>query len=353
MSRPTALGAFIFAGGFTVGIKRAGFDVLAHFESGDFGVATTVRNHGDFPVFTDPKTWPVSSFADKVDFVYANPPCAPFSHAGISHQKQGQMHDWWKRDPRVSCIHQTFSLLEGLRPKVWAWESVQPAFKRGRELVDELTEVAKHKGYSASYVFLNAAHLGVPQRRRRVFIMFHNIALDWEYLKVERETTIREAWEGLDPGTDRIKLPNNFLELVGKVPPGGSPRDVWEKLNPPETRTLNKNGSVHGRPALSVYRLEWDKPSGTMIGGPHIIHPSVDRFITIKEAQVICGYPRDYEFVAGSPGAVYPQIARAVMPPVGAWLGANVARAVARNEPLATPQRWLVDLEHGKQPEVM
>jgi hypothetical protein len=68
-----------------------------------------------------------------------------------------------------------------------------------------------------------------------------------------------------------------------------------------------------------------------MIGGPCQYHPTKHRFLSLREAQVICGYPPSYEFI-GQIGDCYAQVARAVMPPVGRWLALNVKRALLKDE---------------------
>lgn len=352
--QPTAVGAFIFAGGFTLGVKRAGFEVLAQLENGKFGVATTERNHPGLPVHVDPATWPTAELGARgVDFVYGNPPCAPFSVANASPLKKGMHHDWWKRDARVSCIHQEFSLLETLKPRVWAWESVQPAFTRGRELVDELTHVAGTLGYSASYVFENSAHLGVPQQRRRFFCVFHDVRIDWQYPdpKTVKMVTVREAFDALNAtglNTPPVAYKNTYKdEFIAQMIPGEGPRETWERLNPEETWVRDSKGKVKGRPGFNSRRLVWDKPSNVHIGGAHLYHPEEHRLTSVKESQVICGYPPSYEFVATSVGDCYTQMARAVMPPVGQWLGENVIRAVRTNDRITQPEVWLQNLEKG------
>jgi len=355
VTRPTALGVHIFAGGFTLGVRRAGFDVLAQFESSQYGVASTRANHPGLRVETDAATWPSREYAGRVDFVYGNPPCAPFSGAGISTQKKGIMADWWRQDPRVNCIHQAFGVLEVVQPKVWAWESVQLAFKRGRELVDELTAVARGYGYAASYVLLNAAHLGVPQIRRRFFCVFHKIDIPWDYPEPGNrpERTVRDAWapiltgQVVDPSPPP-PLPTSdpeHLALLASTPPGGSLRRAWETAHPPATWTLNAHGHVKGRPRFLDVRLDFDKPSPTLTGGATKFHPTEMRYITLLEQQLLCGYPPDYQFIGPNLGNRYAQTAQAVMPPVGAWLARNVLAGLAANVPADPNVAQIVDLE--------
>jgi len=351
-----AIGVYIFAGGFTLGVKRAGFDVLAQLEDGPYGGATTNRNHPGMPVHASPATWPLDELraAGPIDFVFGNPPCAPFSNAGISHKKVGMMNDHWKRDPRTSCITKMFGVLERVEPTVWAWESVQPALRRGREMVDELTAVARAHGYAATYVLLNAVDIGVPQIRRRFFCVFHRVAIDWEYNRVPKRT-VRDAWaplliDGVVDGSPTPPKPTNnpeHLELLKTIPPGGSLRKAWERAHPPETRVLNNHGTVKGRPRFLDVRLDYDEPSPTLTGGATKFHPTEDRYITLLEQQLLCGYPPEYVFEGPNLSNKYAQTAQAVMPPVGEWLARNVRRAIERGAPVDPNVVTTADLAHG------
>ncbi len=343
MKKPTALGVYIFAGGFTLGVKRAGFRVLAQLEGGPYGVATTRANHPRLPVHTVVDEWPLESFRGAVDFVYGNPPCAPFSNAGVSSKRsrEGKSHnESWRTDARVSCIRNMFRVLDVVRPHVWAWESVQPALKKGRPLVEDLTRAALELGYSATYLLVNAVHIGVPQIRRRFFCVFHDVRIPWTYERLDRADwkTVAQAFEPITSGRvantpDPPPPLYEHNELIPMIEPGGNLRSVWERMNPPETRELNRHGGVLGRPRmLGGYRLLADRPSPTILGGIDKIHPTEHRYVTLMEQQLLCGYPPDYKFV-GSVVGCYQQTAQAVMPPVGEWLARNVRAALEAGIP--------------------
>lgn len=370
--RPTALGVFIFAGGFTYGVKQAGFDVLAQLEDGPYGVATTRRNHKGLPVHTDPDRWPLGALKGKVDFAFGNPPCAPFSNAGVSNKKVGLMDNWWRMDERAKCVTEFFRVLEEDEPLVWAWESVQPALKRGLDLVNELTVAAQARGYQASYVLENGVHLGVAQTRRRVFVVFHKVAIDWMYpepgkfilewtgpesfLQREVPKTVREAWEPItsgrlaDPELAGGEVPRRHrsqygADLLSRLKPGGSLKRVWEAEHDPSTYVLNAQGKVKGRPGFLYKRLAWDGVSPTLTGSAaKTFHPDLDRYITVLEKQLLCGYPEDYVF-EGPPINQLAQVAQAVMPPVGEWLARNVMAAIKRGAPADPTVAAVVDLE--------
>lgn len=344
-----ALGVYIFAGGFTLGVREH-FNVLAHLEDGDFGVPTSKKNLPDIPVFTNPATWPLDKF-EGVHFIYGNPPCAPWSNSARSWKKSAagvKEMSRYETDPRTSCVYTMFETLERLRPRVWAWESVPGAFSKGRPLVDSLTERANALGYSATYVFENAVHLGVPQRRRRFFCVFHDILIPWAYEK-QPERTVRDAIGGwsMEKSGDVYPIKDRTTELLKHVLPGTGLRGTFDRLHAGEKMELNERGHIKGRPTFSSLRLHYDRPGSTMIGGAHQFHPEFDRLITVKEAQVLCGYPYDFEFV-GRIGHCFPQMAKAVLPPVGKWLAENVQAALTNNQS-ALKQNMLMDFDRHKQ----
>jgi site-specific DNA-cytosine methylase len=101
-----ALGAYIFAGGFALGVKKH-FDILAHFEMKPGVYKKTFQaNFPDVEYYEGEENWPKDKFKNKVDFVYCNPPCAPWSNLGST--QKGAMA--WKDDPRIACWRNAFSL---------------------------------------------------------------------------------------------------------------------------------------------------------------------------------------------------------------------------------------------------
>ena len=331
MARPTALGAYIFAGGFTVGVARV-FNVLAHLEETNYGVATVNHNFPKLPVHYGVDRWPGEFPA--IDFLYGNPPCAAWSVAGSS-VVQGTD---WRADPRVDCTRRLFGLLRDHRPKFWAWESVVPAFTMGRPFVDELTRDALNFGYSVTYLLHNSMYLGVPQKRLRFFFVAHQMTFDIQPLIWVWQSSL-EALRGLnDPG---IPLDNNikkYAALLPRVKPGEQLRTAWYREHP-EPRVKNIRGQNYGCPPLSIKRIKPDQPSNVIMH--EIIHPTEHRALSIKELSALCGYPPDYEFINARDAG---QIGRGVCPPVGEWLARNVARCLKRGATDPEPIVQLIDV---------
>lgn len=324
--KPRAIGCFIFAGGFSLGVGRH-FILTTHLEHGNYGVATSRRNLG-IEAWTDPEKWPTAEF-EGIDLVYANPPCAPWSAAGS--KVKGGARDYSAgvdpRDQRAACLHRVFGLLSSIRPKILVTESVTRLWTAGRPLVEQMARSASESGYRTSVVLLDGFDCGVPQHRRRVFVVFHRRDVAWSRPAVRGPRTVREALEGLeDPRPEIPRMWREEAECLAVAPQGAKLRRIYDEIarekgwRPPK-----------GRPGFLRRRLEWDEASPTHTGGDVLYHPTIDRKISVREAQVLCGYPEDYEFVCGGIGTKFKQIAQAVMPPVGRWLGGVLAESLERN----------------------
>ncbi len=341
--KPKALGAYIFAGGFTVGVAKAGFDVQAHFEENKYGVATARHNFPQLPIFVGPENWPV---ADEkyhgLPWVYGNPPCAAWSVAGYT-KTRGT--DKWKTDPRVECTVKHFGLIKALKPKVWTWESVTQAWSKGREFVNMLAKDAMAQGYSVTIILHDAKHLGLPQERKRFLMVCHRIgfaplAPNWSPPPVPLDFLPKEP-----VGEPMIEKPHYFTaKRLAKVKPGERLVKFWERTQrekDPEKWKKNAQGGIVGRPAFGHVRLPVDRPSGATVGYC-IVHPTEDRFISTEEIQLLSGFPADYHFTPNGKNARAAEIARGLCPPVAEWHARGVKAAIEMNRPLEGEPKFIV-----------
>lgn len=342
----TAVGAYIFAGGFTVGVKKAGFDVLGHLEDDPpYGAEVVKLNFPGLPIYTGYDEWPLDVLASKqVDFVYGNPPCAAWS--GNNHNSH--VPEAWKTDPRVSCTRKHFSLVAAVNPKVWAWESVTQAPGKGKELVDELTEEALSNGFSVTQLFHDAATMGTPQTRKRWFLVVHRVEVDFDAKHLLAEIPAVEALAKVKPvGLPAYDSGNNasFNKHLSKMPPGTRLR-AWQEKNlvPPGGWTIKDNGHFKGRVGFGHVRLKDRGPASATVGYS-MVHPVEHRFMTINEVQAIAGFPQSYKFTGSKNGAKdLDYIARGVCPPVGEWLARRVAEAIKKNVRVLRPTSRVIDL---------
>ena len=323
----TAAACYVYAGGFSVGVERAGFDVLCHMEGDNgYGVADAKLNWPDRPIYFGPSRWPMKELSDfGVDFVYANPPCAIFSAMGIRTTRGA---DGWRTDPRLDHWWDSFRALEQIRPKAWALESVTQAYTTGRGVVDEMTKRALMMGYSVTHLFISAMNHGIPQDRKRFFIVAHRQPKFKPFpLNYAPPPTCGEAMAEVDDPGEYTPLNENHRLALRECQPGERLCNAWMRLNPNFDENRNDRGQVIGRPSFQDRRLDPKEVMGAFLGDK-FFHWEHERLLGVNEMKALCGYPLDFKLAPPQRG--WPSmLARAVMPPVGEWLARSVALTLA------------------------
>ena len=115
-----------------------------------------IPNHGDMTKF---KEWPNAT----IDILVGGTPCQSFSIAGL---RKGLA------DPRGNLMLTYLAIAARYRPEWLVWENVPGVLSsnQGRDFAALLNGLAE-LGYGFAYRILDAKHFGVPQRRRRVFLV--------------------------------------------------------------------------------------------------------------------------------------------------------------------------------------
>jgi site-specific DNA-cytosine methylase len=323
-----ALGAHIYAGGFTLGVAKH-FNVLAHLEHDGYGSDVIRLNFPGLPIYSGgPGKWPDFQH-EKPRFIYANPPCAIWSGANTS----SKAHTW-HLDPRLQAHHDIFNYaMDIVAPDVLAIESVPPSFTKGRAHIDELIAKAETYGYATTCVLHNAQWLGIPQSRQRVFYVFHKVAIPWETPDFSQPVTVRQAFKGLPRGKRGYAIPvpprSHLLQLPYALP-GESLNRVFAARNPDPPR--GARGQRIDSPPFLSRRLPWDRPAPVPL---LVYHPEKNRCLTQDELATICSYPLDYKWPKSSNyAAVAGYMNRAVMPKVGEWLAAQIYSGLMKNNRL-------------------
>ena len=118
----------------------------------------SIPNHGDMTKF---KEW--NTDEQTIGLLVGGTPCQSFSVAGL---RQGL------EDPRGNLMLTYLAMADKFKPKWLVWENVPGVLSsnRGRDFATFLTAMGKI-GYGFAYRVLDAQYFGVPQRRRRVFVV--------------------------------------------------------------------------------------------------------------------------------------------------------------------------------------
>jgi DNA (cytosine-5)-methyltransferase 1 len=161
-----AIDMFCGAGGLSTGLSEAGIKVVFALDNYKDALKTYKYNHPKAEVIDiDLRSIPLAfkEWVGKIDIVAGGPPCQPFSVAG--HQRAAA-------DER-DCIPHFISAVATLKPKAFIMENVPGlTTPRHREYLDDVVEKLSDLGYFVTKPqILNAADYGVPQFRKRLFIV--------------------------------------------------------------------------------------------------------------------------------------------------------------------------------------
>lgn len=285
---------------------------------------------------------------DHVDVMVGGPPCQAFSTAG---SRRGFGDDRGNAFLRfidlITEIQPNYAVIENVRGLLSQPMKHQPHSKRNDDWVPDMDElpggaleyvlgILRSAGYSVTFNLYNAANFGVPQARERVIMICYKgddpvphliptHSKNGEY-GLKKWRTVREAFAGL--GTENVEgvnFPEERLRFYRHLAPG----QYWKHL-PAELHreALGNSLDSGGGKTGFLRRLDWDKPSCTLVTSPvmpatDICHPELDRPISIQEYMRLQQFPDDWK-VCGSITERYKQLGNAV--PVG--LGEAVGRAI-------------------------
>ena len=155
-----AISLFSGVGGFDIGFERAGIETVLQAEQDQWCLEVLARHW--------PETERVTDVRDVrggvgIDLIYGGFPCQDVSVAGKRAGLGGERSGLWFEFERI---------LSELRPR-WAVIENVPGLlssNKGRDfavILDGLEDL----GYSVGWAVLDAQNFGVPQRRRRVFVV--------------------------------------------------------------------------------------------------------------------------------------------------------------------------------------
>ncbi|MDE0105241.1 MAG: DNA cytosine methyltransferase [Bryobacterales bacterium] len=367
-----AIDLFAGAGGLTQGFRDAGFKVVQAVEQDPAATATYTANHPDVDVIcADIQTLdPIACLerinlaCGEVSILIGGPPCQGFSESNrrtrtLANPKNHLYIDFLRFVTSVKPEWVVFENVAGLR-----------TMERG-VILSRILVALREAGYEAESCLLNSANHGVPQVRRRLFVIANRLNLpipqktDLVTLAKSDRITVRQAIADLPmlpngASIDKLEYPSNptsdyqrkMRQGVGKlvsgnlvtrncahiqqryrhIPEGGNWKDIPVSLLSNYTdRTRCHTGIYH--------RLSWDLPA-KVIGNFRknmLVHPNQDRGLSVREAARLQGFPDTYHFT-GTIGPSQQQVADAVPP----LLAEAVAVAIFRSL-VSAPQRFSPD----------
>lgn len=154
----------------TIAWKPLGWKALAYSDIDPFSQALLKHHYPEVSLYGDFTTIHETDIKS-VDLLVGGTPCQSFSDAG---------HRRGLDDERGNLSIEFFRLAERIKPKWILWENVPGVLKidNGKGFASILSSMAE-LGYGYAWRVLNAQYFGVPQRRRRIFLVGY--LGDWRY----------------------------------------------------------------------------------------------------------------------------------------------------------------------------
>jgi DNA (cytosine-5)-methyltransferase 1 len=288
---------FAGSGGSTMGFKMSGCEVLGCNEIDPKMIETYKINHSPkYPfceaiqTFKDRNDLPEELF--NLDILDGSPPCSSFSMAGHREKdwgKKKKFHEGQKAQVLDDLFFHYIQLANKLKPKVVMAENVKGLISgNAKGYVKEIIAAFKNAGYEVQLFLLNAASMGVPQARERVFFIARRMDLNFDKLSLnfnEKPITVAEAIQGLENDESDYKLS-----------PGRMGYKLWHLVR--EGQPLSKGHDKNSW--LTQMKINSQKPSHTLTGTNNggRIHFRHDKPEALPYTWWIrlCSFPEDYKF---------------------------------------------------------
>jgi DNA (cytosine-5)-methyltransferase 1 len=187
---------FSCGGGSTMGYKLAGCTVLGNVEIDPKMNKLYKLNHNpkynfnmDIRLFKKMPNKDIPEELFDLDILDGSPPCSSFSMAGKREKdwgKQKKFREGQSKQTLDDLFFDFIDVVEKLRPKVVIAENVKGLLAgNAKGYVKEIIKRYKDAGYETQIFLLNAALMGVPQTRERVFFVSRRMDLNLPKVKMD------------------------------------------------------------------------------------------------------------------------------------------------------------------------
>ena len=370
---PTAIDLFCGAGGLSLGLRDAGFEVMMGIDRDREAIETHASL---FPGLS--ATWDLSDpvvidrvaeivSKGKVTLVAGGPPCQPFSSAGkalMRHLVETGRRN--KKDDRRELWQSFLSVIEKARPPAVLLENVpEIALDPDMGILRSMVDILERLGYSVATKLIETWRYGVPQFRERFFLVaLHGQRVFSWPAALQEIVTVDNAigdlpaveggdrpeggehgfWEYDEPKSrfQQRARSNVRPELAHRIhdhitrPVRDDDRQVFLQMDsrtkytdiPEELRRYRNDIFTDKYKRLDANDLSRTITAHISKDGYWYIHPSQPRTLTVREAARIQTFRDDVRF-AGPPSSAFRQIGNAVPPIMAENLGKAIINSLA------------------------
>ncbi|WP_330946189.1 DNA cytosine methyltransferase [Thermomonas sp. LB-4] len=300
-TRPSAIDLFSGCGGLSLGLRLAGYRVVAAVEIDRKAAQTYRLNHPDVVLMEQDITRleprelmeRCGIRPGQLNLLAGCPPCQGFSRIRTRNGSSSNA------DPRNNLAMSFLDFAVALKPRHLLLENV-PGL-RAQPLWTKLKRELSAAGYRLVEDVVDAHDFGVPQRRKRLLLLGTFGRQPNVPARCDNRLTVGDALAHVPEDDELHRLRVNHseaaLRIIRAIPKNGGSRGQL-----PDMLKLACHGKTNG--FSDVYgRMSWDRPAPTITSGCHnpskgrFLHPFEDRAISLREAALLQGFPPDYQFV--------------------------------------------------------
>lgn len=304
-----AIDLYAGVGGWSVGLKLAGFDVVQSFEWWTPAVDTHRNNLSGTVRQLNIRELDLDSLPDAVDVVVGSPPCTQFSYSNRG--GSGDVADG------LEDLYAFLRVVDHIKPKHWAFENVprvKGVIEKARTTSGKLEEF-QHLLAECTAVTVDMSDFGIPQTRRRCIVgNFDELSL-LKFAHHTKPKTLGQVVCDLKAGVDPIYSKTRAIEITDNEPE--------PHLNFEETRFNRDMKTIHPIYNGMSFPDRSDKPSRTItatctrVSRESIIYGESDgkyRRLSVRERASIQTFPATYQFHGKSHAEKLKMVGNAIPP---------------------------------------
>lgn len=284
-----------------MGYKLAGYDVVGGVDIDPEMMAIYRRNHNprfsylmgvqefNQRIISTPDAIPKE--LHELDILDGSPPCSSFSMAGSREKLWGKEKKFREGQAKQVLDTLFFDFIETanlLRPKIVIAENVKGMLAgNAKGYVKQVMRGFDTAGYDTQLFMLNAAFMGVPQRRERVFFVARRRDLDLPWLHLEFNEPIITAAESIK----NLKTKEQFKFLTQET------TRLWHLCR--MGKGLN---TVHAKGSrFNAIKIAPSSPCNTVTSHGEMFHWGEPRHFTGAEFVRFQTFPDDFDFLDKKP----------------------------------------------------
>lgn len=299
-------------GGWALGLRLAGIEVVASYERCGIANETNFKNNRHQAQTIDIRRLSLSDLPHDIDIVVGSPPCTQFSFANRG--GNGDIADG------LEDILKFLTVVDYLKPKFWAMENVPRVAKILEHELHSGGFLEKFQHLNIVIRVINMADFGLPQRRQRCIAGNFDFDLLNTYAACTPKRTLGGVISALSQRTvvdpiyglslDKIELRDHVTE---------------EDLNEEEVRINRAGKTLHPVYNAMTFPDRLDRSVRTItatctrVSRESIVienptRPNTYRRLTVRERACLQGFPVTFQFYGGTYAQKLRMVGNAIPP---------------------------------------